>query len=530
MRSDWPDNATLTRRVLLKRLLASGVSASFASMLTLPQMATVLADTVQPAAKPRRGGRIRVASTSSSTADTLDPARGSLSTDYARHYMVYSGLTQYDSALGAQLALAESIESEDQTLWTIRLRRGVEFHDGKPLEAADVVYSLLRHKDPATASKVGPVAAQFAEIRATGPDEVQVRLHGANADLPVILADSHFVIVQDGTRDFRNAAGTGPYRVKEFTSGVRTVGLRNENYWKPGKPYLDEIELIGIPDETSRVNALLAGDVHLVNAVDPRSTRRIRAAAGHDVLEVESGLYTGLVMRQDSHPTNNPDFVLAMKYLFDRELVKRALFRGYGMLANDHPVPPNHPYYAADLPLRPHDPDRARFHLQRAGLSGVRLPVFASPVATGSVDMAALLQLAAAEVGLKLGVNRVPSDGYWSNHWMKHPLSFGNTNPRPTLDLLFSLFYKSDAPWNESGWRNEQFDQLLLAARGEADEVKRKQVYVDMQVMIHEQCGVAIPMFISLIDGYDRRLKGLGAIPIGGLMGYSFADYVWLDA
>jgi peptide/nickel transport system substrate-binding protein len=94
---------------------------------------------------------------------------------------------------------------------------------------------------------------------------------------------------------------------------------------------------------------------------------------------------------------------------------------------------------------------------------------------------------------------------------------------------LFSLFYKSDAPWNESGWRNEQFDQLLLAARGEADEVKRKQVYVDMQVMIHEQCGVAIPMFISLIDGYDRRLKGLGAIPIGGLMGYSFADYVWLD-
>jgi peptide/nickel transport system substrate-binding protein len=278
------------------------------------------------------------------------------------------------------------------------------------------------------------------------------------------------------------------------------------------------------------VNALLAGDVQLINAVNPRSTRRIRASGGYDVLEVESGLYTGLVMRQDSHPTSDPDFVMAMKYLFNRELVKRALFRGYGMLANDHPVAPNHPFYAADLPLRPYDPDRARFHLRRAGMSGVRLPVFASPAAEGSVDMAALLQLSAAEVGLKLGVNRVPSDGYWSNHWMKHPLSFGNTNPRPTVDLLFSLFYKSDAPWNESGWHNERFDQLLLAARGEADEVKRKQMYVDMQVLIHEHCGVAIPVFISLIDGYDRRLKGLGAIPIGGLMGYSFADHVWLDA
>jgi peptide/nickel transport system substrate-binding protein len=392
------------------------------------------------------------------------------------------------------------------------------------------VYSLLRHKSPATASKVAPVAAQFADVRATASNEVQIRLSGANADLPVILADSHFLIIQDGTSDFRSAAGTGPFRVKEFNPGVRTIAVRNENYWKPGRPYLDEIELIGISDESSRVNALLAGDIHLTNALNPRSTRRIRASAGHDVLEVESGLYTSLVMRQDSHPTNDPDFVLAMKYLLDRKLVKRALFRGYGMLANDHPVPPNHPFYAADLPLREYDPDRARFHLNRAGMTGLRLPVFASPAAEGSVDMAALLQLAGSEAGIKLGVNRVPSDGYWSNHWMKHPLSFGNTNPRPTLDLLFSLFYKSDAPWNESGWKSERFDQLMLAARGEGDTQKRKQMYVDMQVLIHQECGVGIPVFISLIDGYDTRLRGLGAIPIGGLMGYSFADHVWLDS
>ena len=96
--------------------------------------------------------------------------------------------------------------------------------------------------------------------------------------------------------------------------------------------------------------------------------------------------------------------------------------------------------------------------------------------------------------------------------------------------MMFSLFYKSDAPWNESGWHSQRFDSLLLAARGEADEAKRKELYGEMQRLVHEQCGVAIPVFISLVDGYDRRIKGFGSIPIGGLMGYSFADHVWFDA
>ena len=141
--------------------------------------------------------------------------------------------------------------------------------------------------------------------------------------------------------------------------------------------------------------------------------------------------------------------------------------------------------------------------------------------------MAALLQLSAQKIGLNLRVNRVPSDGYWSNHWMKHPLSFGNVNPRPSLDLLLSSFFVSDAPWNETGWNNEQVDGLVTAARGEGDEVRRKQMYVDIQTIIHDKCPIGIPNFISFIDGFDKRLGGMGSIPIGGLMGYSFADHVW---
>ncbi|MBB6255146.1 ABC transporter substrate-binding protein [Nitrospirillum iridis] len=508
----------ITRRHLMGGMLAAGLTAGGPAF-----------GAGQEPALPQRGGRIRVAGMSSSTADTLDPAKGALSTDYARHYMFYSGLTRYRADLSAEPALAETLESDDRILWRAVLRTGVTFHDGKPLSPPDVVYSLMRHQDPATASKVRTIADQFRRVTVSGSNEVTIELTGPNADLPAILADSHFLIVQDGTADFRQAIGTGPYRCTSFQPGIATIAARNENYWVEGRPYLDGIELLGIPDEVSRVNALLSGDVHLVNAVNPRSARRIEASLGHRVLETKSGLYTNLIMRQDALPTRDPDFVLAMKFLFNRELVRRTLYRNYATIANDQPIPPGSPYYLADLPQRPYDPDRAGFHLRKAGLAGARLPVYASPAADGSVDMASMLQEFAAQAGLHLAVNRVPADGYWSTHWMKHPLGFGNTNPRPTADMLFSLFYKSDAPWNESGWRNEQFDQLLLAARGERDEARRRQMYGDMQVLVHDHCGVGIPVFISSLDGYDQRLKGLGSIPIGGLMGYSFAEHVWWE-
>ncbi|MEZ5458547.1 MAG: ABC transporter substrate-binding protein [Steroidobacteraceae bacterium] len=478
---------------------------------------------------PKRGGRIRIASMSSSTADTLDPARGGLSTDYVRHFMLYSGLTMYDNKLVAQPWLAEEIATDDRIHWTFRLRRGVSFHDGRPLTSADVVYSLLRHKDPATASKMKAVAEQITDARAVDPHEVHVTLATANADLPAILAASQFLIVPDGTKDFSRGIGSGPFRLKEFIPGVRTIVARNGDYWRDGRPFLDEIELIGIPDEMARVNALLSGDVQMINAVNPRSTRRIRESPRHALQITKSSLYTNLILRQDMPISRDPDFVLAMKHLIDRETIGRALFRGYSTLANDQPIQPGHRYYLEGLPQRPYDPDRARFHLKRAGLIGVRLPIYASPAAEASVDMAAMLQQSAAKVGLTLAVNRVPADGYWSNHWFKHALTFGNTNPRPTADLLFTTLFKSDAPWNESGWKNEQFDQLLVAARGEGDETRRRQMYGDMQVLVHDHCGIGIPAYIDFIDGLDRRIKGYGPLPLGGFMGYQFAEHVWLD-
>ena len=516
-------NRGVSRRDVMRTLLAGGMLATTAGGL-LTHAGTAFAQT------PKKGGRIRVAVGSGSTADTLDPAKGGNIADYVRHVMFYNCLTAIDTKLTPQMELAESVTTRDALLWTVKLRKNVRFHDGKPLTSADVVYSLLRHKNPATASKVKTVADEIAEVKATGPHEVRIKLVAANADLPAILGISHFSIIKDGATDFTSAIGTGPYKCKEFRPGVRSISVRNENYWKPGKPYLDEIEYFSIPDEAARVNALLAGDVHLINGINPRSAANFSADYGCTLFESKTGHYTDVIMRDNIVPVKNPDFVLAMKYLLDREKIRKVAMRDFGAIGNDHPIQPSSPYYFSGLPQRALDLDKARFHLQKSGMAGATLPVVISTAANGSVDMAQILQLSAKRIGLNLDIKRMPADGYWSNHWAKHPISFGNINPRPTVDLMFSLFYKSDSPTNVSGWKNEKFDQLLEAARGETNEAKRKQMYADMQVMVHEGCGVGIPMFIHSLDGLSNKLKGYGSHPLAGLMGYTFAEHVWLDA
>lgn len=513
-----------SRRDMLGLLGALGIGASFGGTL-------IGAATTAHAQSPKKGGKIRVAGFGSSTADTLDPAKQSYSTDYCRCTMFYNGLTELDDTMNPKLALAESIENDKATVWTIKLKKGIQFHNGKELTSEDVVFSLKRHHDPATGSKAKALADLMKEIVATGTHEVKITLSGPNADFPVVLGTYHFLIAQAGTTDFSKGIGTGPFKCKEFTPGVRSIAVRNENYWKQGAgPYLDEIEFFGIPDVGARVNALLAGDVHFIGNVNPASAKNILGTKGFSILETKSGNYTDLVMRGDSAPGNNPDFVLGMKYLMNREQIKRNAFQGYAEVANDHPVPPLNRYFAADIPQRKFDPEKAKFHLGKAGVLTSTLPVVTSPAATGSVEMGLLLQQAAQGIGMKIDLKQVPADGYWSNYWMKVPVGYGNINPRPTADILFSLFFASTAAWNESAWKNEKFDQLMIAARAETNEAKRKQMYTDMQVLIHESSGIGIPVFINGLDAHSDKLKGLRPMGTGSMMGYAFGEHVWLDA
>jgi len=513
-----------SRRAVLKGLVAAGLASGVAGNV-------LLAASNARANTPVRGGTLRVAGAMSSTADTADPALFGNSTDYSRGFMFYNGLTVIDPEMKAQPQLASSWDQDGtNTVWTFKIREGVTFHDGSALTSADVVYSLNRHLDPATGTKAMTIASQFKEVAATGSHEVRITLVGPNGDLPILLSTPHFMIVKDGTTDFSKPNGTGPFVAEEFTPGVRSLGVRNENYWKEGLPYLDAVEFFGIPEENARLNALISGDVQLTTTINPRAISQIEANPNVVLFETKSGTYSNLIMRQDAAPGNNPDFALGMKYLMNRAMIRNAVFRDFAVLGNDHPIDPSNPFFNADIPQREFDPEKAKFHLEKAGVLNTPIPMVVAETARASIEMGSMLMEDGRDIGLQIDLQRVPSDGYWSNYWMKVPVGFGTVSHRPTADLVLSLFYKSDAPWNEAGWKSEQFDQLLIAARAEPDFDRRKQMYGDMQVMIHESGGTGIPVFFSNLDAHSAKLKGMVPIATGNMMGFNFAESVWLEA
>ncbi|MCD2172136.1 ABC transporter substrate-binding protein [Rhizobium sp. C4] len=509
-----------SRRDLLKMMLASGVALTAGGAVFGRAERAV-------AATPVSGGHFKAAGLSASNADTLDPAKASLGTDYVRCCSLYNRLTFIDAAGVPQMELAEKMDTKDAKTWTITLRKGVTFHDGKTMTSADVVFALKRHLDPNVGSKVAKIAAQMSEIKAIDPNTVEIVLTAANADLPFILALHHFMIVQDGTTDFSKGNGTGAFVLETFEPGVRSIVKKNKNYWKPGLPHLDSFEFFAIGDDNARVNALLAGDIQFASAINPRSAKLVEAQKGFELSKSTSGNYTNLNIRLDM---NKPDFATGMKYLVDREQIVTAALRGFGEVGNDQPISKANFFHNADLKPKAYDPDKAKHYFEKAGVLGQTIPVIASDAANNSIDMAMIMQASAAEIGLKLDVQRVPSDGYWSKYWLKAPIHFGNINPRPTPDIYFSLLYSSDAPWNESQYKSPKFDSMLLEARGMLDQAKRREIYNEMQTMISDEAGTIIPAYITNADAISSKVKGLLPNPLGGMMGYAMAEYIWLEA
>ena len=514
----------VSRRDMLKWMSAAGI-ASAAGIGILTDAGVAQAQT------PKRGGKMRVAGHSTSAKDTLDPAKQTLSTDYIRGYIYFNGLTRLDGNVAAQPELAESYEpNATATEWVFRLRKGVEFHDGKSLTAQDVVYSLMRHKDPAVGSAAKALVEQIDSVSADGPDLVRVKLKAAYADLPIMLGTSHFMILKDGTKDFSTAVGTGPFKLKEFSPGVRSIGTRNASYFKQGRPYLDELEFFGIQDGVARVNALVSGNVQAITNLPPSAIDEVKSRPELALLATPSATFSEIVMMVDRKPTDSLDMRLAIKSLLDRERYVKTVLKGYGQLGNDHVVPPNDPLYNKALPQRTVDIDKAKFHLAKAGLANGKLELIVSDAASGTVEMGQILQQTAARAGLTIDLKREPADGFWSNIWLKRAFYGGQWNARPTIDILLSLAWTSGAAWNEAQFKDATLDQLIVQGRSELDQAKRKQIYGDIQKILHDQGGNAIFGFTDFLDGLSAKVKGITPVPIGYLGGFAFADTVWLES
>ncbi|MBO6837213.1 MAG: ABC transporter substrate-binding protein [Alphaproteobacteria bacterium] len=495
----------LSRRGFIVAALGAGVAST-----------TVFGhvDRVQ-AATPKKGGRFRQALTGGGSGDTMDPAQ--ILDSYMINVssgMLRNNLTEIGSDGQLTGELAESWEAApDAATWTFKLRQGVEFHNGKTLEAADVVASLNHHRGDDTDSAAKGIVSAITDIKADGKDTVVFTLSGGSADFPFLMSDYHLGICpakDDGTIDWESGVGTGGYSLVSFDPGVRTVVKRNPNYWKEGRAHFDEVESLFVPDSNARNTGLQTGELDCITNLDLNTVSLMRQVPTIQVFETFGNKHATMPMHCNTAPFDNNDVRLALKYSIDRNEFVEKLLQGLGEVGNDHPIGPANIYRATpeELPQREYDPEKAKFHLKQAGMDSLTVDLHIADTAfEGAVNGAQLFAETAKAAGITINVVREPDDGYWSNVWLKKPFSGSYWGGRPTEDWIFSQIYSSGADWNESFWENERFNELLIQARAELDTTKRREMYVEMQRLCNEDCGNIIPIYMAYTHAASSKVQ-----------------------
>lgn len=485
------------------------------------------------AATPKKGGTFRVGLAGGAVSDTLNPALFDNEAHIFINYTLRNNLAELTSEDELVGELAESWEATPEAaIWTFELRRGVEFHNGKSFEAEDVIATLNHHRGEESKSGAKSLFAAIEEIKADGKNRVIVKLSSGNADFPALLTDFHMGICPaDGAGgiDWASGVGTGSYALSSFDPGIRLHGIRNPNFWKEGKANFDDVEMLVILDNTARTNALISGEIDANSRCDLKTLHFLEQAENITIDETASAAHPTMAMDTRAAPFDNNDVRLALKYALDREEILQKIKRGHGTLGNDHPISPGMRYFNADIPQRVYDPDKARFHLKQAGLDKLKVKIHAADAPfLGAIDASVLFREHAVKAGIDIEVVREPNDGFWTDVWQKKPFVTSNWGARATADMIFTTVYYGDAPWNETFWRNDRFDKLLLQARTELDEAHRAELYGEMQLIVRDEGGAIVPFFHNYVYARANRVQhGPSLGTTWALDGHKSAERWW---
>ncbi|WP_172297928.1 ABC transporter substrate-binding protein [Pseudoruegeria sp. HB172150] len=481
--------------------------------------AGVLAATGLPAiAQAKRGGHLKMGLNGANTSDSWD---GRTHSDIfiisAALGAVFDALTEVGADGALKGELAESWESSsDAKTWTFNLRQGVTFHNGKPFGADDVIESLKMHVGEGVKSAAQPIVAAIAEMNKITDHQVQFVLAEGNADFPYLLADYHLLMYPAGQIDeaIANGIGTGLYKVESFDPGVRFVGTRVDSHYKDGESgWFDTVELIAINDITARMNALLTGQVDVINDIDFKTESLLKANPMTEIFEVTGNQQFTFPMLTDVSPFDDNNIRNAIKYAVNRQEMVDKILLGHGGVGNDSPIGPANQYYYSDMEQTAYDPDKAKFYLKEAGLDSIDVDLSVSNAAfTGATDAAQLYQASAKAAGININLIQEPADGYWSNVWLKKPWCACYWSGRATEDLMFSTAYATGAPWNDTHFENERFMELMSAGRTEFDSDKRREIYYEMQQIVHDDGGAVIPMFANFVGAKTNKVMNSGSI------------------
>jgi peptide/nickel transport system substrate-binding protein len=527
-RPGWLED--MTRRDALRRAAAGGAALSASGLLAAcgssssggGGAASTGNSGSSATAKLKAGGVLRVGATGGGAKDTIDAQGPVADPDIMRVWNMYEPLAvRSPDFTKLEMLLAESIEAQKADSWTVRLKDGITFHNGKPVTADDVIFSIQRITDPKN-PKVGAASLNYVDaknMKKLDTRTVRIPLKFANAGFPDDVGQ-YFNTILPTDYDPKKPVGTGPFKFQSFTPGQRSVFVKNENYWQTGKPLLDQLVIIDFPDDTARVNALLSGQVDAISNLPASQIASVRGNPNMRVLISQTGAWQPFTMRIDASPFDDNRVRQAFRLIVDRPQMVEQVLSGQGRVANDLYAPYD-PAYAKTLPQRKQDLEQAKALLKQAGRENLNVELVTAPVFAGVVEAAQVFAEQAKGAGVTVKVRKVDTGTFYGDNYLKWPFAQDYWATRLYLTQV-AQGDLPDSPFNETHWGKGKFEQLIQQGRAELDEAKRNEILGEAQKMQYDEGGYIIPYFSNLIDGYSAKVGGFAPAKSGFNLGQNW--------
>jgi len=505
-----------------REVLVYGAGA-LAALSISPLIAACATGSSTPSGK--KGGTLKFGVNSGKSTDTFDPARALTSMPIVGGGMLYDNLLDMDDNWKLTPALASDYSpSSDVKTWTFKIRNAVQFHNGKTLTSDDVkawyLHVLDKSNGPSGYGILHPILDPSG-ITTPDPTTIVFSLKEPDAFFGVKVAHYTLHIPAQGITDWVNApVGTGPFKLKSFQPGTGFEVVRNPNYWQSGKPLLDGITCVNIPEQQTLVQAVLTGDVHVSTLVPSSSYASFDGSSTAQLIDLQS--YSPFTFDVDTSikPYSDPRVSKAMKMCIDRKKFLNIIFKDRGLVSADSLIPPSDPYYPKDLQPFPYDPEQAKSLLAAAGYAnGFKDNLWTSTAYPYLDEAAAFGKEAWAVAKLNMTIQSVSNDAYIAaflhapivmDYYLRlHPVT------------MFEQYYASTSDSNTTRLKDSQIDGWIKELKATVDVSKQQELSGEIIKRYNDIAAEIVPVHFGQ---YAARKKKITGLKINPMTDYDFRE------